>query len=167
MVNKLLSAEKPYFQSFNLSNTITGRLPTKPYYLILSRLEQINLILRFWKSFKILPRSIPRRGKPWITPGKLSRNKALSMSKCLMDCATRGKWTAPPSVKWHPENRPWSNVRKRADLHSDGGETLLIVGGAITIFYYQSVIYIAVHWSITSPTTFRLRRHVDAIIVGY
>ena len=64
IINKVLSDEKPYFQSFNLSNTITGRLPTKPYYLILSRLEQINLILRFWKSFKILPRSIPRRGKP-------------------------------------------------------------------------------------------------------
>jgi len=64
MENKVSLVEKPYFQSFNLSNTVILLLLVKPYYLIFSRLEQINLILKFWKPFKILLRSIPRRGKP-------------------------------------------------------------------------------------------------------
>jgi hypothetical protein len=45
MVNKVSSVEKPYFQIFNISNTVILLLLAKPYYLILSRLEQINLIL--------------------------------------------------------------------------------------------------------------------------
>jgi len=95
-------------------------------------LNQLNS--NFWKRCKIFSGSRPIGENRKITPGKLSGNKALSMSKCFPDRATRVRaQPSKPSAIEGSEMRQSSLRMERTTLLKVGGAVLNSVLSAILL----------------------------------